>query len=368
MEIDDEVVDTSDVDEREVLDLSEADYWGAFSSPQRGTRESVFASSLNVAGPSNTHRGSRILPILSSYELSDRDADSPSPRKRIKIFHDGGLRGFDSIRAATPTASQLTFPSSTPARKFTISTGTPVSVRSKRSPVPVVMDHDEEEQSIPLAPTRFETPRSDWYSLFSSPTRPSAPDSPGKVDVPPDEALYGSTKPPSTSQPLPSSLSSRSRSLSTDPWSLFSSPLRRPSTPPPTSSQRSPEPSGSGPRANDKELSSPLTPSSSPAHLAQPRSPSPDELQLISPLRRPRKPPTPSPQPQPQPQPSILPLPPPVPPTQADAPPVIPEDPEPFNRYSLRRREARQLNPYAYDKILYTRQMRSNPDAIVKFR
>ncbi|KAI9066820.1 hypothetical protein FKP32DRAFT_1673568 [Trametes sanguinea] len=35
-------------------------------------------------------------------------------------------------------------------------------------------------------------------------------------------------------------------------------------------------------------------------------------------------------------------------------------------RYSLRARKARQLNPYEYDKMLYKRQMRANPDAIVK--
>lgn len=36
-------------------------------------------------------------------------------------------------------------------------------------------------------------------------------------------------------------------------------------------------------------------------------------------------------------------------------------------RYSLRRRDPRQLNPYAYDKLLYKKLMRLNPDAIVKF-
>ena len=39
---------------------------------------------------------------------------------------------------------------------------------------------------------------------------------------------------------------------------------------------------------------------------------------------------------------------------------------EAHGRYSLRTRLARQKNPYAYDKALYKRQMRSNPDAIVK--
>ncbi|KIP07366.1 hypothetical protein PHLGIDRAFT_35454 [Phlebiopsis gigantea 11061_1 CR5-6] len=37
-------------------------------------------------------------------------------------------------------------------------------------------------------------------------------------------------------------------------------------------------------------------------------------------------------------------------------------------RYSLRERNPRQIKPYAYDRVLYVRQMRSNPDAIVKFR
>ena len=59
-----------------------------------------------------------------------------------------------------------------------------------------------------------------------------------------------------------------------------------------------------------------------------------------------------------------LPLSPPPPPA---IPFVIPEDSEPPNRYSLRRRQARQLQPYAYDKALYKAQMKANPDAIVKF-
>lgn len=46
----------------------------------------------------------------------------------------------------------------------------------------------------------------------------------------------------------------------------------------------------------------------------------------------------------------------------------IPEDLQPLSRYSLRRREARQLNPYAYDKLLYKQQLKCHPDAIVKFR
>lgn len=36
-------------------------------------------------------------------------------------------------------------------------------------------------------------------------------------------------------------------------------------------------------------------------------------------------------------------------------------------RYSMRQRRPQQLHPYIHDQILYKRQMRSNPDAIVKF-
>ena len=58
---------------------------------------------------------------------------------------------------------------------------------------------------------------------------------------------------------------------------------------------------------------------------------------------------------------------------QAEGPHDLPhlDNPEPIQvinptRYSLRARQAKQLNPYAYDKIQYKQQLRSNPDAIVK--
>ncbi|KAI0647862.1 Mus7/MMS22 family-domain-containing protein [Trametes meyenii] len=57
-------------------------------------------------------------------------------------------------------------------------------------------------------------------------------------------------------------------------------------------------------------------------------------------------------------------------------PPAPPEDPPATlltalaehndGRYSLRTRNARQLKPYEYDKLMYKQQMRSNPDALVK--
>ncbi|KAG1876642.1 Mus7/MMS22 family-domain-containing protein [Suillus subalutaceus] len=107
-------------------------------------------------------------------------------------------------------------------------------------------------------------------------------------------------------------------------------------------------------------------------HPSGHRSPSPDELLLISPESRSRRLLTPiTPITQDPSSPAVqsrdrLPLPPP-PPVPPSPPLVIPEDPEPVSRYSLRRREARQLQPYAFDKAQYKAQMKANPDAIVKF-
>ncbi|KAL1950542.1 hypothetical protein VTO73DRAFT_5666 [Trametes versicolor] len=58
------------------------------------------------------------------------------------------------------------------------------------------------------------------------------------------------------------------------------------------------------------------------------------------------------------------------PPQPRPAPPAPQMVAEPVDhadgRYSLRTRQARQLNPYEYDKRLYKQQMRANPEAIVK--
>ncbi|KAF9221440.1 hypothetical protein BS17DRAFT_785404 [Gyrodon lividus] len=358
MEVDD-VVDTSDVEERETFDLSEADHWTF--SPQSIIREDVFALSQTAARQSDMQRGtsSLITPIQSGCEPNDSEADSPSPRKRIKIFHDDGSMPSGSItRSTTHATSRLMFSSSMPARRSPMQAVTPLT-SWPMSLQPALMEGDDDEQSVPLAPPRYESPRSDRNSLFSSPPRPSAVDFPNKQEPP---QIYhtrqGSLKPSSTSQPFAGFLSSRSRSPSTDPWSLFSSPLHRPSTPHPTSSPRSRDRPNPKRRENDATASSPLTPVSSPTRPTPAPSPSPDPLQLISPVQRPiAQPKSPPPHSSPL-DPSLL---------VDSAPLVIPEDLHPLSRYSLRRREARQLNPYAYDKLLYKQQMKSNPDAIVKF-
>ncbi|KIJ20769.1 hypothetical protein PAXINDRAFT_6551 [Paxillus involutus ATCC 200175] len=349
MEVDD-VVDTSDVEERETFDLSDADQW-TFSSPPC-KRDDVVASLQTIVQQSGVQRESGPLKTLTpSYELNDSATDSPSPRKRIKVSHYDGLMPFGSLtRSTAAAASQLVFPSSTPAKRSSMQLVTPVTSPSMRSQ-PMSMEGADEGKSVPRSSPCYESPHSDWNSLFSSP--PPAVHFPNKQHLPDiHHTRQRSLKLFSTSQPLPDFLSSRSRSLSTDPGCLFSSPLRHPSTPPPTSSFCSGDHPGLKGREEDETASSPLTTVSSPTRPTPAPSPSPDPLQLISPVHRF------SPTSQSN---SPLPLP-------SRSSPDIPEDQHHLGRYSLRRREARQLNPYAYDKLLYKQQMKSNPDAIVKLR
>ncbi|KIK80889.1 hypothetical protein PAXRUDRAFT_833254 [Paxillus rubicundulus Ve08.2h10] len=348
MEVDD-VVDTSDIEERETFELFDTDHW-AFSPPRQCKRDDLAALPQTIVQQSDVQRGSDPFKTLTpSYELNDSATDSPSPRKRIKISHyDGSMPSGSLTRPTSTAASQFMFPSSTPAKRSPMPLVMPVTSRSMRS------------QSVPFSSSRYESPRSDWNSLFSSP--PPALHFSNK-QRPPDihHTRQRSSNPSSTYQPLPNFLSSRSRSPSTGPWCPFPSPLRHPSTPPPTSSFRScDQPSLKG-REEDETASSPLTTISSPTRPTPVPSPSPDPLQLISPVHRCSPIARPS-----SPLPNHSRFAPDLP--AYDAPPVVPEDLPPLGRYSLRRREARQLNPYAYDKLLYKQQMKSNPDAIVKLR
>jgi hypothetical protein len=63
--------------------------------------------------------------------------------------------------------------------------------------------------------------------------------------------------------------------------------------------------------------------------------------------------------------------------TPSPPPQSFPNDPHPIPqdlqdaeviRYSLRTRQPKQVKPYAYDRVAYKQQMKSNPDAIVKFQ
>ncbi|KIK23682.1 hypothetical protein PISMIDRAFT_679140 [Pisolithus microcarpus 441] len=317
----DEVVDTSDIDEREVL---EDNYW-ALSSPPSGLHGDASGSHCKLR--TGSAGISRIFP------LSDSDACSPSPKKRPKISRDSATPEMDfsgpsgiSLSQNLPAADDASHP----------------AVMGSAS--------DSQTQSLSQAPKNMDYvqgPPCSRADRFQSPPRLSRHTPRLEQTALPSRPSLSS----SAMQPPESPRSSRSRSMSSEPWSLFSSPRSRPSTPLATSSQGlfgSPNSKSGTPARLITVQLSPLTPINSPPRHPS-HSPSPDELRLFPSVRRPSSP-----------RPNTL--------TEGPDPLIIPEDTEHRSvRYSLRRRDPRQLNPYAYDKLLYKQQMRSNPDAIVKF-
>ncbi|KAG6334435.1 hypothetical protein ID866_4656 [Astraeus odoratus] len=326
----DEVVDTSDVDEREILDVSEADGW--ILSSRKELHDDT--SRLSVTHSDGALETLKRVP----YHAINSTVHSPSPRKRLKLSHGSSRR---------PQSSSLPENIATPVESLHASE-TLRDPNPSSSQIPDVNQGQLSSES-PRAMNYEHIHPSNDISLFSPPPLISRP-------APSIDHLDHSSVPSSTSRPPESSHSSRSRSMSSDPWSLFSSPLRRPSTPPRTS-QNPPDSShlvSASPTPQITVQSSPLTPITSPPRPARHRSPSLDELLLLSPVPGPSTVQAPSPRPDSS--------------AQDSRPPLIPEDTElSAVRYSLRRRDPRQLNPYAYDKLLYKQQMRSNPDAIVKF-
>ena len=142
--------------------------------------------------------------------------------------------------------------------------------------------------------------------------------------------MQGSSK-LSTQREASRNASTHSPSPSPDPLLLFTPPRRSAS---PT--QR--------PIRVSSPASSPLTPASSPTKAAEaPRTPSPSPLQAVATSRQ---------------QNSTL--------SAAEIAAIEDAAAAERARYSLRARNPRQLNPYEYDKLLYKRQMRAAPEAIVK--
>ncbi|KAI6044231.1 Mus7/MMS22 family-domain-containing protein [Pisolithus marmoratus] len=330
----DEAVDTSDIDEREVLDISEANFW-ALSSPPKGLHEDTSGS---YCIPRTRQDGTlRVFPL----GVVDFDACSPSPRKRPKITHDSSM---PETNFSGPLGVNL---SHSPPSAFDDASHPTVTASQVAS--------DSQTQSLSQTSGNMDC---DQTPLFNPVDRfPSSPHFLRNTPLQVQTALTcRSFLSSSATQPPGSPRSSRSRSMSTEPWSLFSSPLCRSSTPLAASSQGlfgSPNPKSRSPAGPITVQLSPLTPISSSSRGLS-RSPSPDELQLLPSAQGPITMQACSPRP------DTL--------AEDSGPPIIPEDTEHRSvRYSLRRRDPRQLNPYAYDKLLYKQQMRSNPDAIVKF-
>ncbi|KAH7914631.1 Mus7/MMS22 family-domain-containing protein [Hygrophoropsis aurantiaca] len=311
-----EIVETSDIEELEVL-----------CEPEESTTKP-----FSVNQPHHTHARLWIPDsnLVSSpcYQIITAE-DLPSPRKRAKVSHlsdDRQAALFSPIDHLPSSLSGSIIPSSQPSNVF------------EASPTPTL------EQAFPLRTPDMSIPA---LSPQGTPSHryPSVDNLSPLKQTPPN--VYGRENPECGAMSEDvfheevsenPSLSLRSRSQSAEPWSLFSSPIRRsPGLSRAPNDENSAEVDKVSQDLSRERESSPLTPTSS--------------MILSRHHHRINAPQSPAPQ--------LTPI---------DVNPEDVPDDEPHNRYALRRRQARQLNPYAYDKLQYKQQMRSNPDAIVKFR
>ncbi|KAH7927866.1 hypothetical protein BV22DRAFT_245793 [Leucogyrophana mollusca] len=326
----DDVVETSDVEEREVLHVPERGLKD-FSAPDSDAHEPRHAASTL-----KSREPGLILSAISSNFWED---DQDSPRKRVKVFHhttspqEPELGPFEDI-------SHL-------SSSFLASSFLPSQSSSAIESVPEMILTPTPDGSPPMANLDASTSPSSQRGTDSGVHHLSLGDLSSSQSILrfPNEDL-GEIE---STSPNP-----RDRSCSADPWSLFSSPIRsRPVTPSSSMKRASDEIEGlADPQQVSRESprqrqTSPLTPppSSNQIALAMVRSPSHDSAG--------------APQAAAPPHSAVVTI---------DPQSVLHDDGFQYNRYALRTRQARQLNPYAYDKLQYKQQMRSNPDAIVKFR
>lgn len=84
-----DVVDTSDVDEREVFTLShDVDHWASSAlTPIKSVCADVLASPQSATTEKDYHRSSNglLTRIICHDRFSNHEVENPSPRKRIKV-------------------------------------------------------------------------------------------------------------------------------------------------------------------------------------------------------------------------------------------------------------------------------------------
>ncbi|KZT67297.1 hypothetical protein DAEQUDRAFT_694424 [Daedalea quercina L-15889] len=340
---DDEVIPTSDAEELEELQAGSPSYWVGHEDsytlrdevhPQAGTQRLL----------GHVHEHTDYIAGLSSPPQTERVPGSPWKRRKLshplELLSEYGTPPRTGIRSSTNA-------NATPLRSQRLSTSSPTTsgfprARSARSsssvsstllPTPTI-DSDDEDPLVAagydISQVCMQNQVDTIAAVSVAPVRPSS--------------LVAHQFPQNQSLPFLDISSPTTRSPSVDPLSLFSPRLRAPSDRS-TESRTSPSPSPiASPRSS--RHSSPLTPVQSPTrqHESVRRDHSPyDSVATAKPSTS--GPPTED-----------------MTPEQLEA--IAAEQAQ--GRYSLRTRQARQKNPYAYDKAMYKRQMRSNPDAIVK--
>lgn len=317
------------------------------------THSSDFESQLIVDLSQSSHAS----PMKSTVSSTLRESATHSPmRAALNPASNLSLPAINVHEASLHNETQLTYGQQPSFSDLDIPPSLIPAELEKLSHHPIA-SADVQSQADPQSPLPDSSPPQLDDPLFLS--------SPASATFPSQVLDFGQSQAPLAQSQHEGLVLSSTPSMSrpVDSWSLFSSP-------PGPSTQSS---QGIIPQSVRNPTHMPQdTPPCTPHHSGR-RSPSPDELLLISPESRLRRQLTSiSPITQDPSSPAVesqdrSPLPPPPVPAFPSPLLVIPEDPEPINRYSLRRREARQLQPYAFDKAQYKAQMKANPDAIVKF-
>ncbi|KZT27796.1 hypothetical protein NEOLEDRAFT_1130281 [Neolentinus lepideus HHB14362 ss-1] len=337
-----DIIETSDVEEQELLDAEKPDYWTrlvieAGHAPSDHSRAGADASRSPLpqqAKVATADQSCHYTPLLKS------DAqDCYSPRKRIKLTHDNSLQDDLDVIAQSP-------------RSLTLCDG---------SSRPVSPDHelDVSPPGSEDSQLQFLSAPAPDISAFSQDTIAADIESDGNIFTNPK---LGRWSPPSTSQWSPqyhpqggviTRVASEEESLESSPFitdydhgspdPLYLSTPRRVESPATPHLQNGMCLNFASPLFTPKSQrvfpSSPLTPLSSQTNGA---------FSSSSPIRSANIPQHASTFSKSG--------------TEVGA---VPED-QFHPKYSLRARQAKQLNPYAYDQAYYKKLMRSNPDAIVK--
>ncbi|KAL0953447.1 hypothetical protein HGRIS_004680 [Hohenbuehelia grisea] len=398
--MDDEIVETSDPEELEINQISKRKHWDAYS------KEDVELGVGQKRARTNAHHAISPRHVMSPPACTRdnspfRSPHSQSPEPRILSCE--GSTDFDSgyHRSAKSPTSAEDDPSG-----WSRST-TPL--RFPHSPSPIEEAPTSSSEALSLS---FSNSEGNSDSLWSSqpprppspneaPSRAESPDPLGLFDDESNDSVPSTTRSASTNHTLPVNFSR----LLLVPYSPSPSPSKNPSfaSPPSDPESRSSKP----PSILNHSPTTPIrfteAQNLDSDHFADDEALDPT-LGLfgtpISVFERPVTSPLPPSTPSRSPLPPICTSPDVSPLTPANSPPLEETSPirtldmlgvEPSadgiptnapdldedqqlaqalgqegRRYSLRARQAKQLRPYAHDKISYKQQMRSNPEAIVK--
>ncbi|EPQ56427.1 hypothetical protein GLOTRDRAFT_138160 [Gloeophyllum trabeum ATCC 11539] len=357
-----EIVETSDTEERELLRSEDADYWKQATLAVVDHWQCGLLNRLNHAGDSLYSNPPRTpdrtpLSMRSVGQGDDQGYDSPSPRKRRKLAPAFPLEDAPTAHLSSPRSATV-YDDSRPASPSRDVENPQADCHGSQVP-------EEDEGRSPVISQDTLTAEQDPGGNMAS-TVKSLPSSPSKSrvhtfqdggdhvtkeDVGGEQVLF--------SFPL---LSVREPSSSPDPLNLSTPPqLRhadqgeRAKTPNILGSSRNHHHSSDSPlftprSSRNIQPSSPLTPLAAKSIMVESQSSPATHSNARRTMDM-----------APQASTSRLAA------NEQSRPDIqTAENQHQFVRYSLRARQAKQLNPYAYDQAYYKQLMRRNPDAIVK--